>query len=128
VIALAEGFHAEETGVQNLRMLHRESTVNQIRGLRGAEIRCIKGPLPARSCRSRRPSERPLTDFQAKHAAWKRRQSIYGTVVLGFGKHRGKPLKQIPADYLLWVLENCTRLSFSTREAIKNYLFYQMGP
>jgi hypothetical protein len=69
------------------------------------------------------PTRPPRIDFTAKHAAWLRRQSIYGSVVLNFGKHRGKPLNQIPADYLTWILENCcTRLSFSTREAIKNYL------
>jgi hypothetical protein len=46
---------------------------------------------------------------------------IYGAVTLGFGKYKGRPLKDIPIDYLLWVLENFEDLWPSTRRAIEKY-------
>lgn len=29
-------------------------------------------------------------------------------MIIHFGKHKGKPLEEIPEDYLCWVLENCS--------------------
>jgi len=29
-------------------------------------------------------------------------------MIMTFGKHRGKRLENIPKDYLLWVLDNCS--------------------
>lgn len=49
-------------------------------------------------------------------------KSPYGSVVLGFGKHRGKCLKEVPADYLIWVLDNFEGLWPETRKAIERYL------
>jgi exodeoxyribonuclease X len=46
----------------------------------------------------------------------------FGQVTLHFGKHRGKPLQDIPADYLIWVLQNCSRLNPCMREAIEGFL------
>jgi hypothetical protein len=54
--------------------------------------------------------------------AWLRRRATFGEVTLRFGKHCGKPLAQIPADYLIWVLRNCSRLNPYTREAIEGFL------
>jgi hypothetical protein len=61
-------------------------------------------------------------DAKERHAAWLRRRATFGQVTLRFGKHRGKPLAQIPADYLIWVLQNCLRLNPCTREAIEGFL------
>jgi hypothetical protein len=36
---------------------------------------------------------------------------------LPFGKHRGRPLAEVPADYLLWALQEC-KLSSGLRAAI----------
>ena len=35
-----------------------------------------------------------------------------------FGKHKGAQLKDIPRDYLLWVFDNCERISERLRKAI----------
>ena len=61
-------------------------------------------------------------DRETRQAAWLRRRATFGAVTLRFGKHRGKPLSNIPADYLLWVLRNCSRLKPALREAIEGYL------
>lgn len=29
------------------------------------------------------------------------------TMVMAFGKYKGEPIEDIPADYLEWALENC---------------------
>jgi hypothetical protein len=50
------------------------------------------------------------------------RRAIFGGVTLRFGKYRGYSLREIPADYLLWVLRNLSKLSPSMREAIRGYL------
>ena len=66
--------------------------------------------------------DRPRIDFHARHAAWLRRREIYGNVTLNFGKYRGWSLNEIPADYLIWTLQNLSRLSPSIREAISSFL------
>jgi Putative quorum-sensing-regulated virulence factor len=39
-----------------------------------------------------------------------------------FGKHRGKRLCDISADYLLWCLDNCRDINPYLRNAIRRYL------
>ena len=46
----------------------------------------------------------------------------YGAVTMTFGKHRGRPLADIDAGYLLWVLDNVPTLSSSLRQAIEGHL------
>jgi hypothetical protein len=46
----------------------------------------------------------------------------YANVRMPFGKHRGKRLRDISADYLLWTLANCHNLDPHLRTAIKRYL------
>jgi hypothetical protein len=48
--------------------------------------------------------------------------SPYAYIVLGFGKHRGKCLKDIPPDYLIWIVHNFEDLWPETRKAIERYL------
>jgi hypothetical protein len=50
------------------------------------------------------------------------RASPHGNVILGFGRYRGKCLRDVPADYLLWVLSNFSGLWPETRTAIERYL------
>jgi hypothetical protein len=49
-------------------------------------------------------------------------ESPYASVVLPFGKHRGCRLDEVPADYLLWVLDNFDCLRPNMRTAIEKYL------
>jgi hypothetical protein len=48
----------------------------------------------------------------------------YGDVVLTFGKHNGKMLKEVDPGYLLWVLDNVKpeRINKYTLLAIKRFL------
>jgi hypothetical protein len=57
-----------------------------------------------------------------RQAAWQRRRDVYGSTMFPFGKHKGKTLSQIPADYLLWILKNVDHLSDPLRSAIENFL------
>jgi hypothetical protein len=41
------------------------------------------------------------------------------SVRLKFGKHKGRPLEDIPFDYLTWVLREVERLDYWTRQAIE---------
>lgn len=50
------------------------------------------------------------------------KENPYGKTILNFGKHRGKRLDQIPADYLVWLLDRCDSLWPQTRTAIQRYL------
>ncbi len=43
-----------------------------------------------------------------------------------FGKHRGRPLEDVPHTYLLWVLDNCTNISGTLRAEIERVL--DVGP
>ncbi len=44
---------------------------------------------------------------------------IYSDITtMPFGKHLGKPIGQLPADYLLWLRDNCTTL----HEGFKTYI------
>jgi hypothetical protein len=49
-------------------------------------------------------------------------ESPDASTVLPFGMHRGSRLDEIPADYLLWVLDNFDALHPSLRTAIEKYL------
>ena len=51
-----------------------------------------------------------------------RQLSRYHYFTMPFGKHKGTLLKDIPVDYLEWVLENCQNLSYILRKAIENVL------
>jgi hypothetical protein len=53
---------------------------------------------------------------------YRERSNPYGDVVLGFGKYKGEALRDVPADYLLWVLNNFDGLWPETRTAIERYL------
>jgi hypothetical protein len=44
------------------------------------------------------------------------------TFVMPFGKHKGKPLAEVPAGYLTWLLENVPDLYPKTREAIEAFV------
>jgi len=46
----------------------------------------------------------------------------YGAVTMPFGKHKGRPLSQIDAAYLLWLLDNVTTLDRALRRAIERHL------
>ena len=46
-------------------------------------------------------------------------RSVYGSICMPFGKHKGKALSKIPVDYLLWCLDNATALSRQLRRAIE---------
>jgi Putative quorum-sensing-regulated virulence factor len=46
----------------------------------------------------------------------------YGTVVLPFGKYRGRQLRNVPVDYLLWMIRECDSLTWPMRKAIERYL------
>jgi hypothetical protein len=41
-------------------------------------------------------------------------RSVYGAVIMKFGKHKGQRLDQTPIDYLLWLLDNCDTLNRAT--------------
>jgi hypothetical protein len=36
-----------------------------------------------------------------------------------FGKHKGKPLGEVPKDYLQWLLRKADRMDSDTREAVE---------
>ena len=46
----------------------------------------------------------------------------YGNFIMPFGKHKGQKLKDVPVDYLLWILENYDGLRASTRTVIENFV------
>jgi hypothetical protein len=41
---------------------------------------------------------------------------------LAFGKHKGRPLAEVPTDYLRWALDGCDLLSAPERRAITTEL------
>ena len=48
--------------------------------------------------------------------------------IMPFGKYRGKPLAEIPVDYLLWVLANCQNITPKLRRAIIGYFNDENAP
>lgn len=46
----------------------------------------------------------------------------YGNFIMPFGKHKGTKLKDVPIDYLLWILENYDGLRATTRAVIENFV------
>jgi len=49
-------------------------------------------------------------------------------MIMTFGKHRGKHLRDIPADYLVWCLDNVSTLQPTLRREIRIRLGIQTGP
>ena len=47
----------------------------------------------------------------------------YMDMRMEFGKHKGKLLVDVPGEYLVWVLSNCTNISIRLRAAITELLF-----
>lgn len=45
-----------------------------------------------------------------------------GEFIFPFGKHKGKPISKVPADYLKWCLTNMQRLDANTKSAIESAL------
>jgi len=49
-------------------------------------------------------------------------------MIMTFGRHRGKHLRDIPADYLVWCLDNVSTLQPTLRREIRIRLGIQTGP
>lgn len=64
----------------------------------------------------------PQTDVQAV-------QTAFGAVAVGdtytfaFGKHKGKPLQDVPADYLDWLLKQPAKDGYETEHAEQHAMF-----
>ena len=71
------------------------------RGISAGELFRGKQPVPA------------AADSELAHAL---------VVRMPFGKHKGKCLRDIPADYLIWVNINCSNASVGLRRAIATVL------
>jgi hypothetical protein len=63
-----------------------------------------------------------VKDLETETTVHQKTENSYGDFVLGFGRHRGKPLKEVPISYLLWILDNFEDLWPQTRKAIEKYL------
>ena len=50
------------------------------------------------------------------------RPDPYSTFIMPFGKYRGKKLKDVPVDYLVWILDNFDGLRDTTRTIIECFL------
>lgn len=42
--------------------------------------------------------------------------------LMPYGKHKGKPMQDVPADYLLWLYDNALRSESATAEALRTYI------
>jgi hypothetical protein len=49
-------------------------------------------------------------------------REVCSGVVLRFGQYKGRALRDVPVDYLFWVLANCANLNQHTRKAINGFL------
>ena len=49
-------------------------------------------------------------------------------MIMPFGKHRGKPIQNVPGDYLRWVLKNCSNATPQLRRAIERELRPDVPP
>jgi hypothetical protein len=49
-------------------------------------------------------------------------------MLMPFGKHKNEPLHSIPESYLVWVVENCTRIRDDLRQAIRAELVNRRDP
>lgn len=56
--------------------------------------------------------------------AWKERciNEIKNTYKMPFGQYKGRHLKDIPKDYLIWYLDNVGVGSKNVRKAIKSFI------
>jgi hypothetical protein len=52
---------------------------------------------------------------------------LLGEMLLDFGKHKGKRLKSVPHDYLIWCLEYYGNLSRPMRRAFTRWLEFVYG-
>lgn len=50
------------------------------------------------------------------------RPDPYSNFIIPFGKYRGRKIKDVPVDYLLWLLDNFDGLRDQTRTIIECYL------
>jgi hypothetical protein len=52
-----------------------------------------------------------VRDLEGEKTIYREKGNPYGEFVLSFGRHKGKPLKEIPVSYLIWCLDNFEDLS-----------------
>lgn len=65
---------------------------------------------------------RSRTPLQAPPSGRRRGNDRWAAPRLGFGRHRGRPIDEVPEDYLRWLLAESDRLSPATRAAIEEAL------
>lgn len=46
----------------------------------------------------------------------------YGNETMTFGKYRNEMIKNIPINYLIWVLNNCANIDMNLRAAIQKFV------
>ena len=63
-----------------------------------------------------------VKDLEGEKIVEGKKENPYGEVVLGFGKYRGRKIKDVEISYLLWVLDSFEGLWPQTRKAIERYL------
>jgi putative quorum-sensing-regulated virulence factor len=61
-------------------------------------------------------------DLETEKIVYREKENPYGNVLLGFGKFRGRAIRDVPISYLIWVRDNFEELWPETREAIEKYL------
>jgi putative quorum-sensing-regulated virulence factor len=96
-LALDRAAHSGEIAAAATKLINSLRS----RGISAGELFRGKQPVPA------------AVDSELAHAL---------VVRMPFGKHRGKCLRDIPADYLIWVNINCSNASVGLRRAIATVL------
>lgn len=61
------------------------------------------------------------------NAVWESVQTGPPAGVMPWGKHKGKPLNEIPRDYLVWAVENAEIMKPELRREIETFLGLPLG-
>jgi hypothetical protein len=91
---------------------------------RGGEITSAAAKLIASLRRRGVPPEQII---RGSELAEKTALETAAAVRLTFGKHKGKPIADVPRDYLQWALENVASLSLEQQNAIRLVLAAERG-
>jgi hypothetical protein len=60
---------------------------------------------------------------EAGHKSASKAVVNYGNTKMTFGKYRNEMIKDIPINYLIWVLDNCMNISPKLKLAIQSFVY-----
>lgn len=85
-------------------------------------LRLTKGGYLTRELKMESKRKKAAKAARQERYRTRRKESERGEVVIHFGKYKGRMIKDIPEDYLVWLITNCLDLEWRIKHCIQDFL------